>query len=320
MSSVSGFNSNRENNAYYFVGAHLDVCGTLKQGAVAGASNPGSFKTSVGGICFNMAAASAQLGLQSTIISPLGNDINANIVRSALNNFGIRDGTFEVCGAATANYTSIVQPDGNLVIALADMEIYENTTFEEVSFIQDQPFAQNDYLVLNTNLKPEVLKQVFDYFRGNDVQKPKIAAATVSYAKAPRLRPFMDQIDLLFTNRAEAARLLDIPDANIKMEEITERLHKLGCTTGAITNGAQPLYWWNDANFGEIAPPKQTHPVNVIGAGDALSGTVLAALNDGKKFVDAVQFGVAAAALTISTTEPVYKDLSWGRLASVQAG
>ena len=298
--------------AHYLVGAHLDHCGTLLQPPVRGASNPGTFRSEVGGIGFNMAAASQQLGLPSTLISPIGDDPQGEMVRSALSSLGIGDGTFIRSGHVTANYTSIVQPDGDLVIALADMDIYETTAFGDLSGLEN--LNSRDHVVINTNLRPEILRKLVRHFRERADGKPNIVGATVSQAKAPRLRSIIGGLDCLFTNRKEAMALLDLNEPAPKPETLVREFQALGCDRGIITDGHRPLFWWHGEDTGSIAPPLRTPLVNVIGAGDALCGTVLAALNTGKPFPEAVRYGLAAASLTVEQAQPVYHGLSWSRL------
>lgn len=102
-------------------GAHIDRRGRISGETAPGASNPGTWFEEPGGGGFNAARNLARLGFQVTMISPRGGDPMGETVGEAADFAGIDDRPFVFLDRKTPSYTAIIEKDGNLVIALADM-------------------------------------------------------------------------------------------------------------------------------------------------------------------------------------------------------
>ena len=295
--------------AVFVTGAHMDVVGRLNSIPVNGASNPGKIENVPGGIALNMASAAVQLGVQCSIIGPIGDDLAGKAVRNAICERGIIDDM--VVGGKTGTYTSILAPDGTLVIALADLEIYEEITAASIFDNHSDALSNADFLVLNTNVSAQVLSTIVQ--ANAKARNSKIVAATISPAKAPRLRQILSAIDVLFTNKQEAQSLLEEAE-DISCKELGRALNAIGVKSGTISNGADELFWWEGKRFGTLSPSRPEKIASVTGAGDALGGTVLAGLAKQLDFEAAVQCGMLAAKLTLQDKMPVCLDLNWHKL------
>ena len=97
-------------------------------------------------------------------------------------------------------------------------------------------------------------------------------------------------------NRYEAAALTGLPDG-APMSAHAAQLRSAGLARGVITAGATPaLFFDGDTEF-QLEPPTVS-VADVIGAGDALAGTMAGAIASGRPFREAARLGMAAAALT----------------------
>jgi sugar/nucleoside kinase (ribokinase family) len=105
-------------------GAHIDRRGRISGTTTEGASNPGSWFEEAGGGGFNAARNLARLGFDVTMISPRGGDPTGEMVGEAADYAGVHDRPFVFLDRKTPSYTAIIERDGNLVIALADMDLY----------------------------------------------------------------------------------------------------------------------------------------------------------------------------------------------------
>ena len=112
-------------------GAHIDYRGQLRQPAVPGASNPCSFTSMPGGAALNSASIVATLGSRCQFAGVIGND---NAAIQLLETFKSRkiEPYLLSLEKNTGSYTSILQPDGELYIATADMDIYDELEDEPV--------------------------------------------------------------------------------------------------------------------------------------------------------------------------------------------
>lgn len=293
----------------FVTGAHMDVVGRLDGAAISGVSNPGKIENLPGGISLNMASTAVQLGLHCTIIGPIGDDLAGEAVRKTMLERGVID---ELAGqGTTGTYTSILAPDGALVIALADLEIYDQITANSLLKAHGESIVEADILVLNTNVSEGVLAALVAAQRVR--QNAYIAAATISPAKAPRLRAILASIDLLFTNQQEAMSLLG-ETGDKDSDWLGGKLQAAGVKSGTISNGSKPLYWWREEDSGVLTPAPLANIASVTGAGDALGGAILAGLAREMPFETAVKCGMEAAKLTLQDTMPVCLGLNWQKL------
>ncbi len=279
----------------FLSGAHMDQVIHLDKEAVPGASNPATISISPGGAALNSASIAAILGLKSVLASPVGNDIHGDLLRSVLQQRGIEDALTVEDNGSTGIYSAIFNTDGNLVIGAADLSIYDRIDAAWLSRHLHPLANQNVGLFLTSNLSHDLLETAC---KGFDM----IAAVTISPAKSIRLRPIIDRLNLLFTNRREAATLLDMPNADSKT--LAEELVKKGVGSGTISDGGQKLVAWADEEIMEFMPHSQPHIVDVNGAGDALAGACLAALAQGNTMKQSVPYAMKIATSTLSHNGP----------------
>ena len=62
--------------------ANVDIGGFPDGRAMAGDSNPGRVRTSMGGVGRNIACNAARLGLQTELVTALGGDSSAGLIRA----------------------------------------------------------------------------------------------------------------------------------------------------------------------------------------------------------------------------------------------
>lgn len=291
-------------NLCLFSGAHFDVTGRLAGPAIAGVSNPGRMERHPGGASLNAASIAAALGLPCSLSSPIGADADGAALRNVVATRGIGDALFELPDVATGTYTAIMQPDGAMVVGLADLDIYEQVTANQ--YLQagaDAPLKAQAWF-LPANLTEETLGELC-----SSAGERLVVMASVSPAKSVRLKGVLGRCDLLFTNRGEAAAITGLADAEPR--ELAQALAELGARAGTISDGGNPLLWWNGAETGMLQGEPIGTLADVNGAGDALAGATLAALAKGEALHAAVRLGMAAARLVLKSREPYLPGLDW---------
>ncbi len=110
----------------FVTGAHIDLTARIFAPAVIHASNPGTVTARPGGAGLNSASTAASLGAAAVMASPIGPDAHGEILRQTLAARGIADALVTVEGLRTGTYTAIIEPDGSMLIGLADLAIYES--------------------------------------------------------------------------------------------------------------------------------------------------------------------------------------------------
>jgi pseudouridine kinase len=260
-------------------------------------SNPGQFKETPGGAALNVSSSLKALGADVKLSSILGEDRAGYAITDAMNARGVElAAQSSPDGATTACYTAIIDPTGDLIIALADMDIYDKLLAQTVEI------ERTDWLTVDANLSLSTIEAVTTRTAAHK------AALTVSAAKAARLRPVLDRLDVLFTNRAEAAVLCALaPDT--PMPNLANALAALGTRRAVISDGASSICVLDQRETAFVDVPP-TDGLDVTGAGDALAAGCLFALGQNASMLKAVNLGVRTAQAILTVSGPYRADLA----------
>lgn len=281
-------------------GAHVDRRGRMTAPFVPGASIPGAMSEEVGGGAFNALRGAVRRGARGALMSVRGGDAAGEAVASEVAANGIEDLSAVFLDRATPSYTALLDRDGDVVAALADMGLYELAFAKQMRRAKArEAVAAADAVLCDANLPEAALTKL-----GEITDKPLFAIA-ISPAKAVRLVPILAKLSCLYMNRREAAVLGGIA-ADSTPDEFVRGLRAAGLKRGVVTAGGSRVFAYDDASgLIEIAPPAPRRIVDVTGAGDALAGSTTAALLRGLNLDRALREGIAAAVLAIETASAV---------------
>ncbi len=294
-------------------GAHIDRRGIMTADYIPGASIPGTMFEETGGGVFNALRVAVQFGVSATLISVRGGDAAGEAVALEARRAGIEDLSATFLDRTTASYTALLDRDGDVVAALADMAIYETALPRQISRRQTRDaLAAADALLIDANMPEESIVRLVRLAAGKQIH-----ALAISPAKAVRLRPVLGQLATLFLNKREARAILRLePDNQSDTTALAMALSALGLARAVLTDGAEAVCMMDNGVIEEIMPPRPDHVEDVTGAGDALAGAMLAALLLGKTVNQSVAQGLAAAAVTVATPKAVAEFASKARIQS----
>lgn len=300
-------------------GAHIDHKGWLAAPHRAGASNPGRWETETGGGAFNAARNLARLGHQVTLVAPRGGDAAADLVARAAEDAGIEDCPLTFLDRATPSYSAILEPDGNLVTALADMALYDMVPARRLLTSRlRKRLAAADLLLADSNLPESALSALAD--AAANLGLP-LAVIAVSPAKVVRWRASLSKIACLAMNLAEAAALTGVQAK--ATSDCVPLLSRAGLSGGLVSAGAGPVSAFAADATGHrsitLQPPPLDQLRDVVGAGDALASGYLDGLLAGGSIEANLTRGMALARLTAGIRGPVLPDLSQAMLAQAVA-
>ena len=283
------------------VGAcHIDRKARAAAPFVEGASNPVALRSWPGGVARNVAENLVRLGATAALVSRLGADAEGSALRGSLDGLGVDTAGVTLSEAApTAFHLIALQPDGEMLVAVADMRIYDEIT---PALLERLPAAlwQADAVFADCNLPAATLA----FLAGRCAGRRRFAVNGVSPAKALRLRPHLAACDLVFVNRHEAAALLDRPVEGLDPAAAAAKLQAEGAGEVVMTLGGAGLCIAAEGEPFMLGSFK-ADLVDITGAGDALAAAYLDARLRGLDAGTAGRRALAAAALTVTCEESV---------------
>lgn len=281
-------------------GAHVDRRGRMTEPFVPGASVPGAMSEDVGGGVFNALRGAVRRGAVGSLISLRGGDAAGEAVAAAIAANGIADLSAVFLDRATPSYTALLDHDGDVVAALADMGLYELAFASQMRRAKArEAIAEADAVLCDANLPEAALVRLAEL-----ASAIPLFAIAISPAKAVRMRTILGKLSCLFMNRREAAVLAgcatDAPAA-----DMVRGLRTVGLRRGVITAGGSAALAFDGAGLTVLQPPSPRRVVDVTGAGDALAGATTVALMRGLSLDGALREGIAAAILAVESAASV---------------
>ena len=285
-------------------GVNIDIGGRSFAPLVAKDSNPGRVTVSPGGVGRNIAHNLRLLGISVSLITALGDDMNARHVTSSCAALGIDlSHALQVPGGATSTYVFLNGPDGDMAFALSDMAICDQITPAFLSKHMDL-ISRANVIVVDANIPAESLVWITEH------SPVPVFADPVSTAKAVKLRPVLSRLHTLKPNRLEAELLSGVKITDdISMFRAARALLDTGLERAAITLGGRGILA-ADSHTLEIIPacPAQVH--NATGAGDAFMAALVWSWLQQESLPVSCRAAAAAAAISVEGDETINPLLS----------
>ena len=284
-------------------GANVDIQGFSSHRLRAQDSNPGRIGMSAGGVGRNIAENLVRLGHTVRFLTVLGEDRNGEFLLHNLRDTGIDSAHVEVCtGCSTSAYLCILDADASLHSAVADMAILERLNPSLLSR-HAAAFEGIDLCVVDANLEERAIERTLELCGDTPCLIDPVSAA-----KAGRARRLVGRFYAAKPNEAELEVLSGMPVGNEdELRRAVEVLHDRGTHWVFVSLGSRGLYYSDGRRHGRVES-RGAHPVNVSGAGDAMTAAIAGAVSDGKAIAETAAFAVCAAAITTeaeSTVSPL---------------
>ena len=328
-------NQGRFDGVVVIGGANIDL-----RGSPAGevlerhTSNPGKINVGSGGVGRNIAHNLALLNVPVTLLSAVGDDGEGIRILEETGKAGVNMEQMIISGEhPTGIYLAILDEKGEMEVAVSDMQILEEITVE---YLRSKAYLirESKIVVMDTNIPEQSIEYVVDLC--NKVKVP-ILVEPVSVEKAKKLRKILDgsgkwHIDYITPSEDELKSILGVETEtgehqDMDLVKTAEELNRRGAKKVVVTLGKRGIYVYGggdsdlsqEGRYGSdkfFLAPYKGKVVDVTGAGDALVAGLVYGIYKGYSLDVAARFGLAAAALTISTKEAVRRDLREGLLRS----
>ena len=253
------------------------------------------FYTTPGGKGGNQAVAAARLGAEVSMIGRVGGDIFGPGLLDDLRKDGV-----DVSGVA-------VDPDRSSGVAfiLLDSDrqnrivaVYGANAACDDEQLRAAHLAMDgaDTLLLQQETDVELSLAAAEYARANGVRvvwdpAPVRDVAVEAYRN----------VDVLTPNQTEVKALcgIDVIDVD-SAQRAAGTLVEMGIPTAIVKLGEQGACYATKTRSGHV-PSFEVEPVDTVGAGDAFGAGLAVALGEGASLEEAVRFGCATGALSVTT-------------------
>lgn len=291
-------------------GANVDIKARSAAPATQHTSNPGHGSMTPGGVARNVAENLARLGTRTHLIAAVGRDALGDNLLAQTSAAGVRVEFVQRSDRPTGTYTAILDSDGELIVAVADMAATDDLGPEHVNQAREV-IATAGLLVLDGNLSPAVLEYALDLARTAEV---RTILEPVSVPKAKLASTLVTTERPLFAvtpNRDELTALTGLPTRTDRQLRLAvDSLHQRGVQHVWVRLGGQGSLLSSAPGDAMQIPAVATTVQDVTGAGDSSLAAFCHALIEGHTPVEAARFGHAAAALTIASSHTVRPDLT----------
>ena len=293
-------------------GANMDISAHSHAPMRAADSNPGVVSCSPGGVARNVAENLCRLTVDARLLSVLGDDTFALVMRQAAQAIGL---DMRACatlqGQRTATYVSLHGVDGDMGVAVNDMAILEQLT-PALVLSHSNLLGQAKAIVVDCNVRPDVLQTVCSHWPHRT-----IFAEAVSVAKCHKVLPVLRHLHTLKANRLEAQALsgVEISDPQSACSAALA-LHTRGVRQVVISLADAGVAWCNAMGQTGHRAARPVRMASATGAGDALLAGLVYGHLKGMPLDQSVAWAMTCAELTLSSTFANSPELS---VAAVQA-
>lgn len=274
-------------------------------------SNPAKSTQSCGGVARNIAENLGRVGIDVSLLTVVGDDHEGKWLLDSTKPFVDVEPSQKLLNQTTGTYTAVLDEQGDMAVALADMDIYDHVGTDLIEKKWGY-LVEADMVMLDTNFSAPVIQQVIT--RCKEERKP-LFITTVSTPKVKRLPEDLSGVTWLIANQGEAEALAGV---TIKSEgdffKTAEIIMKRGVEKVVITRGDKGLIYFTKTFEAGVLLPAEVDVVDVTGAGDSLVAGIVYATLKGLGTEDACKVGMACSMLTLQSNETVNPNLNQKQL------
>ena len=309
-------------------GANIDRKMRTTSPLQMGTSNPVRVQETFGGVARNVAENLARLGAPTQLLTVVGQDPAGAHLLAALRDCGVdTGGCLAVAGVNSGTYTAVLDDSGEMVLALAHMDVCAQQTPEWLRQCAAQRAAAR-LVVADLNLPAESVAQLL---QDAQTSAAPLVIVAVSEPKMANLPADLSGLNLLILNVGELhARVGRNLNTEADIAAACREVHAQGVRRIIVTRGAQGVLYSeyseysgdhdgkdNGGSLSHIPAPAVTVR-DVTGAGDSFSAAVCWSLYHAPDDLGlAARRGVALSALTVQSEQSVLPDLHADLLESV---
>ncbi|WP_313468280.1 carbohydrate kinase [Carnobacterium sp.] len=288
--------------------ANIDRRYLLEEKLVPHSTNDVKERSSVGGCARSIAENLGRLDIETTLLSIVGNDACWQQIKAESEHFMDISQVDVVENGTTGTFMEVVSVQGEMVLGLADMDIYHSMTPEWLTR-HLSVLKQAEYLVADLNLPKETLEFLIAFKIKHQIP---LMLITVSIPKMENIPTCLKGVDLLITKHDETAEFFNTPvNSQAELEQAALRWLEFGMknvvinkhdSAAIVVTDKKKIYYYEDQkNFEE-----RYH----WGVNEAYCAGMVYAHTQDKPFFEGLLAGLANAYYTARTVQLIRPNLS----------
>ncbi len=286
-------------------GANMDIHGRSDSQLIMRDSNPGTLHMSLGGVCRNICENLARLGEDVRLISVVGDDVYGRSILEGCALAGIDvSGVRVLAGERSSSYVSLMDGDGDMLLAMSDMHIIKKLDAHLVDESRDM-LCGAEIVVCDGNLSVSTVRRL------TEVCPAPLYVDPVSTAWARELAPVIGRFDTVKPNRMELAALTGCPvDTPRHLETACDALLSQGVRRVFVSLGREGMYYKGPEGGMHRASLPFDGMVNATGAGDAAMAGIVWASRRGLDIERTIRVAMAAGMVAIASPDTISREMS----------
>lgn len=288
-------------------GANVDRKFHIQGRVQHGTSNPASVTESVGGVARNIAENLGRLGNRVKLLTTVGYDQDWEAIYQASKEYIELDLVEKMNQYQTGSYSAVLNEDGELVLAMANMAIYDKL-LPSVLKKHEAILANSKGIIVDLNCP----KETVEYLQALACRRTiPFAIIPVSSPKIKNMPKDLIGVTYFICNRDEAETYLNTKFIQYSdYENAVKQLLAKGIKNVVLTLGEQGVITGTSKGIQQYKAEQIDAVTDVTGAGDAFVGAFLHGVFTGESVEDSTQFGLYNAAKTLQSDKTVRTDLT----------
>lgn len=268
-------------------------------------SVPGCIKMSFGGVCRNIAENMARVGINTKLISTLGDDEKGYSMLEHAKKVGIdMEHSLILENGTTPTYMAILNEKGEMMSAIVDMDSI-NLMNKEFIDSKSHVIKNAEYVILDSD-NPKILEYILTKYQGDT----KFILDPVSASKACHIKHLIKYFHTIKPNRHEAEILTGLSINNDEdLLEARDYFLSLGIKNIFISLDEEGIFYSNGEETGRIKA-NEIFVSNVTGAGDSFVAGIGYGYMRGLNILDTIKYAIAMSIITIAHEETIHPEMS----------
>ena len=286
--------------------ANIDIYGKTYQKIRSAYDHPSEIYTSAGGVSRNILENTSRLGIESILLTAIGDDYFGEELLKQSNKAGINTKhILKVKNGKTAIFMQVQNSNNDMHLAICDFNINKNIDIKYLTK-KDKIIRNAKSLIIDPSLEKDILDYLFTKYADK-----KIFVDPISDNLSKKLKPYLNNIYCLKPNLSELSVLTNTKIKND--DDLYKASHKL------INKGVKHLFvslskdgiLYVDKDICKKVKFKETKNIqNASGAGDACMAAIVYSDFNNLNINDTIDMALASGIAAISSKDVINKKMS----------